>query len=136
MVFALISAVSIGSIISDAGWFSIVLQTIAFGMVAAPAVASLAERSISLAKASAFFPTNPHVNVIRRWCYHGVRGVLLSSHLIAGRRYVTREGIDEFIRALNAPRASTSATLIDSTNDTAFDRKARAEKSAALATLG
>jgi hypothetical protein len=35
------------------------------------------------------------------WCKEGVRGVVLRSRLIGGRRFTDRHAVEEFIAALN-----------------------------------
>lgn len=37
-----------------------------------------------------------------RWMTRGVRGVVLESFLIGGRRYTTREAFDRFLAAINS----------------------------------
>ncbi len=140
MVVAIVFAVSSDWLCSPAGWLLLVIQTLLFGMVAAPSVASLNE-SITLAQVAAIFKPRKHVNVVRRWCVNGVRGVLLESHLIGGRRYTTREAIAEFLMKINSVKPGSTGpsdserAAADARRDAAFERQAQAETKAALSSI-
>jgi len=57
-------------------------------------------------EAPSMFPGSPAVQTIWRWIREGIPGpngdrIKLTSFKVAGRRFVTRNAIDEFIRASN-----------------------------------
>jgi hypothetical protein len=63
--------------------------------------------SFSIQEVPSMFPGRPSVQTIWRWIREGVPGpngnrLKLNSFKVAGRRYVTREAIESFIRASNA----------------------------------
>jgi hypothetical protein len=52
-----------------------------------------------------------HVSTIVRWTQRGVKGQRLRSYLIGGQRYVDREDVLVFLRALNDQRTGTDLNL-------------------------
>ena len=56
---------------------------------------------VLLSKAAAFFPNRPSVASLWRWAIRGVRGVRLATIAIGGRRFVSRDAVNEFLEALN-----------------------------------
>jgi len=44
-----------------------------------------------------------HIATVWRWILHGVRGRKLSSVVIGGRRYITREALTDFLSTRNVP---------------------------------
>lgn len=52
---------------------------------------------IPLAEARNLIPGAPCLATIRRWIYVGVRGKILPTRLVGGRRFVSRAAIAEFI---------------------------------------
>ena len=61
---------------------------------------SLLSQSISLREACGLLPGSPHVNTARRWADRGVRGVLLETWRVGGRRFTSEGAILEFIKQL------------------------------------
>jgi Protein of unknown function (DUF1580) len=65
------------------------------------------ENLISFAAAGRLLPNKPSPCTMWRWHVHGVRGVKLQTWCIGGRRYTSREALENFIQATTAA-ASTS----------------------------
>jgi len=61
------------------------------------------ERFFPLALASPFCVGRPHIGTLVRWALKGVgpNRVKLKTWKIGGRRFTTREAIDQFVAALN-----------------------------------
>lgn len=57
------------------------------------------ESLITLTEAARSLPNKPHVATLYRWMSRGVRGIRLRTFLVGGRRYTSREALDEFINA-------------------------------------
>lgn len=57
---------------------------------------------IPIRELSQHFPNRPSPSTIWRWILRGCRGAKLETITIGGRRYVTAESIDRFIRATTA----------------------------------
>jgi len=47
-----------------------------------------------------------HLATVWRWCLHGVRGRKLPSFVLGGRRFITRDDLDDFVAAQNTPACS------------------------------
>jgi len=60
------------------------------------------ERLISFIEATRVTPGRPHVSTVVRWGTKGVRGVLLETILVGGRRFTSHEAIERFIAAVTA----------------------------------
>ena len=60
----------------------------------------LSEARITLPEAAALVGVN--IGTLHRWRLKGVRGVKLSCFLIAGRRYTSRDRLNNFIHATTA----------------------------------
>lgn len=60
-----------------------------------------------ISKSSCLFPNRPAIATIWRWATRGVRGVILRTMVVGGRRYVTPRDVAEFLETLNTapPRA-------------------------------
>lgn len=63
--------------------------------------------SFPVPEVPSMFPGRPAIQTVWRWIREGVPGpngerIKLDSFKVAGRRFVTRDAIDEFIRASNA----------------------------------
>lgn len=96
-------------------------------------MSSIAEQfrdAIPVNKCSRFIPGNPHCATVWRWCTKGVRGVRLETVMIGGRRMVTPQSLDEFLRQLNS-----DSTAIQVHDDTESARRAN-EAGEALKSLG
>ncbi len=76
-----------------------------------------------------------HVGTVWRYRFQGVRGVRLHAYLIGGKRVTEKRFVDSFLAAINAPRDGSSSPTTDAADDAAFERKAKAEKQAALQTI-
>jgi hypothetical protein len=59
------------------------------------------DKTLSLRQAAELLPGKPNRSTMHRWAHHGVRGVRLATILIGGRRYTTREAIEQFVAALS-----------------------------------
>lgn len=64
--------------------------------------------SVPVPEVPALFPGRPAIQTVWRWILNGVRGpdgqpIKLESFKVAGRRFVTRQAIDNFIAAWSAP---------------------------------
>ena len=57
-----------------------------------------------------------HISTLHRWRLTGVRGCLLDTIVVGGRRYVIEETLETFIRSMNVER-----------RDLDSDREARAD---------
>ena len=57
---------------------------------------NLSEELLSLSAAAKSLPGRPHVSTLCRWHRRGVRGVLLETIVIAGRRYTSAESLQRF----------------------------------------
>ena len=60
------------------------------------------EELLSLSEAAKVTPGRPHVSTLWRWQKRGVRGVRLSTVIVGGRRFTSREAIEQFIAATTA----------------------------------
>jgi hypothetical protein len=56
------------------------------------------ERYLTLAEAAEVTPGRPHINTIRRWCYHGFAGIKLKSMRCGKKRIVPVAALDDFLR--------------------------------------
>lgn len=63
------------------------------------------EELLSLPEACKRIPGRPHLATIYRWITNGVRGVVLESIAIGGKRFTSVEAIGRFVAAQNAPGA-------------------------------
>ena len=61
-----------------------------------------ADTLIPVGKISTLLPKRVHTATIWRWIQRGVRGVKLETVLIGGRRYTSREALQQFIAATTA----------------------------------
>jgi hypothetical protein len=71
------------------------------------------ETLLSFAEASRTGPGRPHLGTLHRWRLAGVRGVLLESCLIGGKRFTSREALQRFADALadaGPPKSSPSTS--------------------------
>lgn len=59
------------------------------------------ETLISLIQARQRIPGNPHCGTLRRWCHEGLRGIVLETVLVGGRRFTSQEAITRFIERLS-----------------------------------
>lgn len=58
---------------------------------------------LTLAEVAQRVPRRPNISTIFRWVTRDVRGQKLASVVIGGRRYVKRDSLAEFLKALNSP---------------------------------
>ena len=61
----------------------------------------LHESLVTLPEASEIAPGSPHLSTLRRWCSRGIRGRVLETVLIGGRRWTSREALERFFTALS-----------------------------------
>lgn len=52
-------------------------------------------------------PGRPHRSTVHRWRLRGVNGVRLQTCVVGGRRFTTREWLDDFLQAGNAAAGGT-----------------------------
>lgn len=57
--------------------------------------------AITLAQAVDYVPGRPHVATLWRWATRGVRGVVLETAIVGGRRMTTPAMIEAHLRRLN-----------------------------------
>lgn len=69
-----------------------------------------AEQLIPIGEAAAHIPGRPHRATIWRWIQRGIRGVVLDSVRVGGRRYTSVEAIHRFILAFDGRKATASQT--------------------------
>lgn len=60
---------------------------------------TLNEDLISLSQAARELPGRPHLSTIWRWTTRGVRGVVLETLVVAGRRFTSHEALQRFVAA-------------------------------------
>ena len=63
---------------------------------------SIDDELFLLTDAAKLLPNRPHASTLFRWHRRGVRGVRLETILLAGRRYTTRDALEQFIAATTA----------------------------------
>ena len=63
---------------------------------------TLNEDLISLSQAARELPGRPHLSTIWRWTTRGVRGVVLETLVVAGRRFTSHEALQRFVAATTA----------------------------------
>lgn len=68
----------------------------------------LGETLLTLSEAHQHFPIQCSRQAVERWIRLGIRGVVLESALICGRRYVSKESIARFLR--NQLQAETDSS--------------------------
>ena len=81
--------------------------------------------SFPVPEVPSMFPGRPAIQTVWRWIREGVPGpngerLKLASFKVAGRRFVTRDAIDEFIRASNAAPAPIGANSLDAREAACF----------------
>lgn len=59
------------------------------------------EQLVPLHKAAPFVPGNPHQSTFWRWGTRGVRGVVLETVVIGGRRYTSQQALERFFEAID-----------------------------------
>jgi hypothetical protein len=83
-------------------------------------LASTSNKYHPIAEIRKLLPGAPHISTIHRWMLRGVRGIKLETVLIGGRRYVSDEALNEFLRLINANDTSTgpaSSVTVDTTSN-------------------
>ncbi|GDX93702.1 hypothetical protein LBMAG46_37120 [Planctomycetia bacterium] len=93
---------------------------------------SRSETLIRLEQARREFPGKTLVSLaaLHRWRLKGVRGVVLETLVVGGARYTSREAIDRFVAAQNAPESAPPQMAAE-------QRRAKSEAArAALASRG
>ena len=73
---------------------------------------STSSQLLSLREAAQLLPGRPHIATLHRWRLRGVKGIKLKTIKVGGRRFVSRESLEEFIaqttEAADGESASTS----------------------------
>lgn len=69
----------------------------------------LHESLVTLPEASEIAPGAPHLSTLRRWCSRGVRGCVLETVLVGGRRWTSREALERFFTDLSSLGESSPA---------------------------
>jgi len=65
------------------------------------------ETLLTMHSAAAEFPNPPSQTTLYRWATDGIRGVKLRTIRVGGRKFISREAIEEFISALNPGEAAS-----------------------------
>ena len=85
------------------------------------------ENLLTLEDAIETLPTKPSLTTLRRWCRTGLRGILLESRMLAGRRVTSHESLIRFFDAVEAARRLqprigfeqvASSSMLDTANHT------------------
>ena len=79
--------------------------------------------SFPVPEVPSMFPGRPAIQTVWRWIRDGVPGpngerIKLASFKVAGRRFVTRDAIDEFVRASNPVSAPIGANSLNACETT------------------
>jgi hypothetical protein len=59
----------------------------------------LDESTLSLGEATKIIPGSPHISTVWRWTRRGVRGVLLETFSVGGKRFTSVEAVRRFLVA-------------------------------------
>lgn len=78
--------------------------------------------SFPVPEVPSMFPGRPAIQTVWRWIREGVPGpsgerIKLDSFKVAGRRFVTRDAIDEFVRASNPVPAQLGGNSLATSAD-------------------
>ena len=68
------------------------------------------ETLITLAEAAARLPRRPSLCTMHRWGHRGVRGTMLSTVYLCGRRYTSIEALHRFLIAASQSRNGSAST--------------------------
>lgn len=60
-----------------------------------------ADEWLNICQAAAAFPGHPSAGAVSRWATRGVRGHVLPSTMVGGRRMIRRSDIEKFLKDLN-----------------------------------
>ncbi len=71
-----------------------------------------------------------HEDTIRRWATSGLRGVVLASAFVGGRRYTSEASLQAFCEALTSRRGQTAASLSSAIDDDRTINSRRAAEAA------
>ena len=71
------------------------------------------DQCLNFSQAATLLPSKPSRTTMHRWAHHGIRGVRLATILVGGRRYTTREAIEQFVAALSKQEDAGSETESD-----------------------
>lgn len=63
---------------------------------------SLDENLVTLAQAAKLLPGRPNISTLWRWSRRGVKGVILETLVVAGRRFTSTEALRRFASATTA----------------------------------
>lgn len=63
------------------------------------------EDLLSINEAAREAPGRPHIATVWRWINRGVRGIKLETVMIGGRRFTSREALEQFFARLTAASA-------------------------------
>jgi hypothetical protein len=66
------------------------------------------EHMLTITSAARELPGKPHVSTLWRWINRGVRGVRLSTIMVGGTRYTSREALQTFCEATTAAADGTA----------------------------
>jgi hypothetical protein len=72
---------------------------------------SLDETLVTLAQAAKRLPGRPHVSTLWRWARRGVRGIVLETYVVAGRRFTSTEALERFASATTAAANGVSPPM-------------------------
>jgi len=71
------------------------------------------EALLTLREASLRIPGKPHTSTLHRWVKYGLRGVILESCLVGGRRVTSIEAVDKFSKAITSEVARKNLTPLN-----------------------
>ncbi len=81
-----------------------------------------ADEYLSLSQAARELPGRPHVSTLHRWRLRGVRGARLRTCLVGGRRFTTRDWLEEFIEATSQSGGGSHSPRTNRLRDAAIKR--------------
>jgi hypothetical protein len=84
------------------------------------------EEIFLLSKGTIHLKSRPSPSTLWRWALRGVRGIVLESIVIGGRRYTSREAVDRFMSRLNEsePVPAPSETKLRAKQKAAASKRA------------
>jgi hypothetical protein len=83
------------------------------------------EELLTFKQAAAELPGRPHISTLHRWRLRGTKGIRLTTCVVGGRRYTSREAIRQFVAAVTARSNGQPLTAAPPSNRVDEDRVAR-----------
>ena len=69
------------------------------------------EEMVPITRSPMHIPGRPHISTVVRWCTRGVRGLVLESVIVGGRRFTSVEALSRFVAHLSSPGVATSSRV-------------------------